>query len=425
MRPTPLARRLYVAAALCVAAIAAATLWWPQQPQVVPREPWTSAAAAAARRTPVILTSSPCIRWPAARQWLSNEYLSQRVPMLLDVVVSTPHRLHLNWNSDLPLADLLTQPVGAMVRQDLPSAELLRRIRAGEPLYYSSDLSHSDFGRLAPNDVPRRFLYVDKAAQSNSTSVWLGGHGVVTAAHYDTSHNFVAQLGGTKTFVLTPPASHSELRLHPWDHPLSIFAQQSSDLASTTVASLGPGDLLYVPPFYFHEVTAGPGISLSLNVWSGSEEGEVAEVLERGPPPPDKLFDATVGNPAERSALLAALVAALADEVLGEPVGFVKHQLLGLRWETTITTLNCSLAEMPPCAAPGAVAVGASERAQVEAHVAHVAATFAGLQNQQRGVRELLLLNMVETVVGSSLGLVPGPGERCPPPVRFYACLDS
>ena len=345
--------------------------------------------------------------------------------MLLDVVVSTPNRLHLNWNSDLPLAGLLSQPASAMIRQDLPSTELLRRIRAGEPLYYSSDVSHSDFGRLAPNDAPRSFLYVDQAAQSNSTSVWLGGHGVVTAAHYDTSHNFVAQLAGTKTFVLTPPAAHSELRLHPWDHPLSIFAQQSGYLASTTVASLGPGDLLYLPPFYFHEVTAGPGISLSLNVWSGSEEGEVAEALERGPPPPDKLFDTTAGNPAERHSLLAALVAALAHQVLGEPVGFVKRQLLGLRWASTMTSLNCSLTEMPPCAVPAAVALGVSERTQVEAHVAHVAATLAGLQNQQRGVRELLLLNMVETMVDSSLGVDPGPGERCPPPVRFYACLDN
>jgi len=47
---------------------------------------------------------------------------------------------------------------------------------------------------------------------------------------------------------------------------------------------LEPGDLLYLPPFWFHRVTAET-TSISVNVWSDSTEGDLRLALEHLPIP--------------------------------------------------------------------------------------------------------------------------------------------
>lgn len=121
-----------------------------------------------------------------------------------------------------------------------------------------------------------------------SAYVWLGSQGVVTPAHFDAVHNFYIQIHGHKRFMLFPPTSVRQLYPHPVLHPngrqtqINIDEPDSSfdllyhldgllneseavnslthqDYEFTIAArdvTLGPGDVLYLPPYWAHHVTA-------------------------------------------------------------------------------------------------------------------------------------------------------------------------
>ena len=104
--------------------------------------------------------------------------------------------------------------------------------------------------------------------------VWLGTRGSTMPLHFDSQHNLFAQLFGAKTFLLFPPNPRG-LPIFPRTHPLSFFARvdcpNNSDddcarrqrhlwpqfdaaTAGARRVTVGAGDLLYVPPFWSHEV---------------------------------------------------------------------------------------------------------------------------------------------------------------------------
>ena len=104
--------------------------------------------------------------------------------------------------------------------------------------------------------------------------------------HYDTNHNFNAGIVGRKTFLLLPPSAWQEVMPNPVFHPsdrhsrvpLATVAAALADDSHKSpfnnrrseghgsarqpnisggqlvYADVGPGEVLYIPPFYFHAV---------------------------------------------------------------------------------------------------------------------------------------------------------------------------
>eukprot|EP00040_Diaphanoeca_grandis_P013935 m.70401 g.70401 ORF g.70401 m.70401 type:complete len:519 (+) comp24219_c0_seq3:254-1810(+) len=115
--------------------------------------------------------------------------------------------------------------------------------------------------------------------------VWMGQQNVVTPCHYDYFDNFFFMIEGTKHFLLLPPSAHVDLDLHPALHPAHRSSQLTFPLFSTANASahsvvggvdgwevvLKPGEILYIPAFYFHHVTTLTPFALATNVWSEIE----------------------------------------------------------------------------------------------------------------------------------------------------------
>ena len=107
---------------------------------------------------------------------------------------------------------------------------------------------------------------------------WFGQKNVTAYTHYDTSHNLHAMIYGKKTFLLFPPSANIELRLHPALH--QFYRQVHKDILNHAVLAsletkplkvvLNPGEVLYMPPYWFHCVVSME-TSISLNVWSNSE----------------------------------------------------------------------------------------------------------------------------------------------------------
>eukprot|EP01052_Picozoa_sp_SAG31_P015291 SAG31_NODE_979_length_10600_cov_13.736025_6_plen_187_part_00 len=112
-----------------------------------------------------------------------------------------------------------------------------------------------------------------------------GWAGINSEAHYDFKRNFVAVLAGWKRWILLPPSECSKMSLLPWGHPSSRhcnisffelelnkfsvadFAAAKGGLRNRQEAAqkllldaaavdvmLGPGDVLHVPAYWFHNV---------------------------------------------------------------------------------------------------------------------------------------------------------------------------
>jgi hypothetical protein len=106
---------------------------------------------------------------------------------------------------------------------------------------------------------------------------WLGPAGTITPLHCDFDDNIFAQIWGTKRIFLSPP-HHDEL-LYTWEaNPLlfgSPFDPATPDFDKFPLARqaamieviVNPGDMLYVPAGWYHQVSALT-FSLSSNRWA-------------------------------------------------------------------------------------------------------------------------------------------------------------
>ena len=117
-----------------------------------------------------------------------------------------------------------------------------------------------------------------------SINCWIGQSGVITPCHYDGYHNIYVQLSGYKMFYLLPPSGRNFVRPYPFLHPSQAQCQLADYMfrhnskqanALPSVVLLKPGDVLYLPPLWFHSVVSITA-SYSVNAWT--EDLNVARI---------------------------------------------------------------------------------------------------------------------------------------------------
>lgn len=113
--------------------------------------------------------------------------------------------------------------------------------------------------------------------------IWIGNRATVPA-HFDDSHNVACVAAGRRRFTLLPPQCAPQLYLGPPDYaptpaPMSVLPDlHKADLARfpllaealerAVVAELEPGDAIYMPPLWFHQVEAlAPHLNILMNYW--------------------------------------------------------------------------------------------------------------------------------------------------------------
>lgn len=112
-----------------------------------------------------------------------------------------------------------------------------------------------------------------------------GMAGVMAEAHFDAHNNFITLLGGQRRYILAHPNQCTNMELYPQGHPSgrhssinwSTAVKELRDSDSTrpfTKAQvnevvLQAGDLMYLPPYWFHFI-----VSLNLNYQCNSRSGE-------------------------------------------------------------------------------------------------------------------------------------------------------
>jgi hypothetical protein len=110
---------------------------------------------------------------------------------------------------------------------------------------------------------------------------WLG-NALTVPVHHDHPYNLACVVAGRRRFTLFAPDQVGNLYIGPLEHtpsgaPISVVHPKQPDfgrypryreaLASALVAELEPGDALYIPPLWFHQVEALEKVNLLVNYW--------------------------------------------------------------------------------------------------------------------------------------------------------------
>ncbi len=110
--------------------------------------------------------------------------------------------------------------------------------------------------------------------------IWLG-HASNVSSHYDTVDNLACVVAGTRRFTLYAPELIGDLYVGPIDNtmagqPVSLAASSPDDERyprfaairnQALTAELGPGDALYLPKLWWHQVEATASFNVLVNYW--------------------------------------------------------------------------------------------------------------------------------------------------------------
>jgi hypothetical protein len=157
--------------------------------------------------------------------------------------------------------------------------ELLRLDGAENPsALYAGAAAAADHlpGWLAANPLPL-------PTPGASPRIWIG-NATRVAAHYDVSSNIACVVAGRRRFTLFPPDQIANLYVGPLEntiagqptsmvdleHPdLARFPRFATALDAALVADLGPGDAIFIPSLWWHNIQAMGPLNVLLNYWWG------------------------------------------------------------------------------------------------------------------------------------------------------------
>ena len=123
--------------------------------------------------------------------------------------------------------------------------------------------------------------------------LWIGNRSTISP-HFDASDNIACVAAGRRRFTLFPPDQIHNLYVGPLDHtvagqPTSMVDLAAPDLAryprfaearaAAQVAELEPGDALYIPALWWHQVEALAERNLLVNFW-WADSSDMAARLE-------------------------------------------------------------------------------------------------------------------------------------------------
>lgn len=170
-------------------------------------------------------------------------------------------------------------------REDAPlpavmEALLALRENPRPPCYYVGSTTLEDClpGFRALNDVD---LGASAGGDEALASLWLGNRTRI-APHYDLPDNLACVAAGRRRFTLFPPEQLPNLYVGPIDftiagQPVSLvdlarpdferFPRFAEALRHAQVAELEPGDAIFIPSMWWHQVEALARFNVLINYW--------------------------------------------------------------------------------------------------------------------------------------------------------------
>jgi hypothetical protein len=178
---------------------------------------------------------------------------------------------------DLDAADYAHNNARKEMMEFRRAAALIRQdTLAGRRHYYlQNKYIPEEFPELEPDlEVPR---WIDRPDLLTKFNLWFGGAGNVTPLHFDPDNNFLVQIRGKKHLTLFAPSEFH--LLYPDMYGRHAFISRVDMVqpdyaerfplvrqAKALEGMLEPGDVLYLPPFWWHLVRSLEE-SISVNFW--------------------------------------------------------------------------------------------------------------------------------------------------------------
>lgn len=264
------------------------------------------ARSCAQRGVPVVLRNSVVQKWPA-KKW-SPSYLQSKLSSLSGIYENDNHWFGPYFDTTKPLLDHAVRKNPYQTDLKLSVDEFFQRLvkpQHSRYLYFTGGIEQ--LGDWAYREIQPISELLLLNPRRSSVNAWIGQPNVIAHCHYDGYHNFYAQLYGRKKFTLFRPTNWPGLYPYPFLHPSHAQTQvNSSDqedvkrfelfkMVEAVEVSLEAGDLLYMPPLWFHEVES-LSLSISVNVWTDSQQTELAERIFSLPLPLHSNYESSHGH---------------------------------------------------------------------------------------------------------------------------------
>jgi len=219
-------------------------------------------------QVPVVIKNSVTQTWTASEKW-TPDYLSKRISKLNSIYKNDNRWFGPYYDKSKPLGHLSTRKNVYHTDVSMKGDDFfgyLEHPKNDSFIYFTGDID--DVAPWAWNDIQPIQELLKLNPKHSSINVWIGQPHVIAHCHYDGYHNFYAQLYGRKKFTLFRPTEWPGVSPYPFLHPSHAQAQVNlSDENSIAVfpaarhlegyqVILEPGDLLYMPPLWFHHVEA-------------------------------------------------------------------------------------------------------------------------------------------------------------------------
>jgi hypothetical protein len=216
---------------------------------------------------PVII-SGAMEGWPARERW-TNDYLTEKVGA---------RTIHSWTKAHQGLSDPQQDPARVGRRAPMTLAEYIELLTGAtisdRNLYAALLPIKTALPELWPDVRFPPFVDEDKYWAVN---FWFGPGNTFTPLHYDVANNFLAQVRGRKQLILCPPREIARLYPFPFSYWANRFSQVdvlAPDLtrfpawahADRTLLELGPGEMLFIPLYWWHAVS-GIEQNMSINYW--------------------------------------------------------------------------------------------------------------------------------------------------------------
>eukprot|EP00808_Paulinella_micropora_P025686 g57093.t1 len=260
-------------------------------------------------RTPVVLRKTPADTWEARKSWTPSYFAQHAQDKKLKGVYQREKDNQDHgvfgpiWIGDKPLAHLpccrtsvnphksVETSVEQFFQLSTSTSISTSTLPGGNFSYFVSAVE--DLGEKFVEDILPMDAFL-KTPEHSQVNVWIGSPGVVTHLHYDSYLNLNIQLYGAKRFLLFPPNASTTFKSYPFLHPsfgqsqvaltegppglvsLSDALSSANEAVEAYEVVLQPGDVLYIPPCWLHQVTAETW-SISVNAWSVADEANVVQ----------------------------------------------------------------------------------------------------------------------------------------------------
>jgi lysine-specific demethylase 8 len=214
-----------------------------------------------------VVVSGAMAGWPAMERW-TNEYLKEKVGARMvrpskahaGTHLYDPKKKVIDTSSPMKLAEYIDLLAGGTISDGQLYAAAFP-IKTALPELWG--------------DV--RFPSFVDEDRYTAVNFWFGPGNNFTPLHYDASDNFLTQIRGKKQVILCPPRAIAHVYPFPFTyvcHHISRVNVASPDLsqfpsyerADRALVELGPGDMLFIPFYWWHAVW-GIDQNMSINYW--------------------------------------------------------------------------------------------------------------------------------------------------------------